>query len=131
MIIGIGTDIIEIERVEKAIVRTECFIDKLLTEAEKKCLLGTKKDKERVAANFAGKEAVSKALGTGFRGFSLLDVEILRDELGKPYVVFHNKALEYARKLGVKRTSISLSHCENYAVAMVILEGSDRDDSCN
>lgn len=122
MIVGIGTDIIEISRIQKAKERTHTFVDHVLTNEEKKLLTNSKRDVERLAAQFAAKEAVSKALGTGFRSFSMLDIEILRDKQGKPYVQFYGEAKACAEKLGVKTSHISLSHCKAYAVAMVILE---------
>ena len=86
MIIGIGTDIIEIERIEIAVKRTKGFINKLFTENEINIFESRGFKSEVIAGNFAAKEAVSKALGTGFRGFGVKDIEILRDELGKPVV---------------------------------------------
>ena len=86
MIIGIGTDIIEIDRIEKAINRNNGFLDKVFTAREIEMFKERNMRSEVIAGNFAAKEAVSKALGTGFRGFSLGDIEILRDQLGKPIV---------------------------------------------
>ena len=79
MIIGIGTDIIEIERIEIAVKRTKGFINKLFTENEINIFESRGFKSEVIAGNFAAKEAVSKALGTGFRGFGVKDIEILRD----------------------------------------------------
>ncbi len=72
---------------------------------------------ESIAGNFAGKEAVVKALGTGLRGFQWTDIEILRDELGKPVVYLHGGAKKVANDLGISQVMMSISHCKTYAVA--------------
>lgn len=87
--IGIGNDIIEISRIEKAIKKTN-FITKVFTENEIKLFEIKGSRAEFFAGRFAAKEAISKALGTGFREFSLTDIEVLNNELGKPYVTFKN-----------------------------------------
>lgn len=89
MIIGIGVDIIEIERVRQAIQNNKNFLSKLFTERELDYFINRNMNSEVIAGNFAAKEAVSKALGTGIRGFSFKDIEILRNELGKPEVILH------------------------------------------
>ena len=99
MIIGIGVDIIEIERVRQAIQNNKNFLSKLFTEKEIDYFISRKMNSEVIAGNFAAKEAVSKALGTGIRGFSFKDIEILRNELGKPEVILHNGAKLIGNKL--------------------------------
>lgn len=116
MIIGIGTDIVEISRIAKAI-ESEAFARKCFTEDE---LQNARP--ESLAANFAAKEAVAKALGTGFRGFSPIDIEILRDELGKPRAVLYNGAKAAADGLSVTALHISLTHSKEYAVAFAVAE---------
>ncbi|MFA6941393.1 MAG: holo-ACP synthase, partial [Clostridiaceae bacterium] len=83
MIKGIGTDIIEIKRIEKAI-ENESFIYKVFNENELKDINGNNLKANSLAGKFSAKEAVSKALGTGIRGFSFKDIEILKDNPGKP-----------------------------------------------
>ena len=120
MIIGIGTDIIEIDRVENAINKNNSFLEKVFTSKEIEMFKSRNMRSEVIAGNFAAKEAVSKALGTGFRGFSLTDMEILRDELGKP-IVFLNKDIE--KMINVEyRLNISISHNKTSAIAFAILE---------
>ena len=120
MIIGIGTDIIEIDRVENAINKNNSFLEKVFTSKEIEMFKSRNMRSEVIAGNFAAKEAVSKALGTGFRGFSLTDMEILRDELGKP-IVFLNKDIE--KMINVEyRLDISISHNKTSAIAFAILE---------
>ncbi len=115
--IGIGNDIIEINRIEKAIKKTN-FITKVFTENEIKLFEIKGNRAEFFAGRFAGKEAVSKALGTGFREFSLTDIEILNNELGKPYVTFKNSIESYNKKYFI---DISISHCKEYATAVAII----------
>ena len=121
MIIGIGTDIIEINRIEKVIMRTSSFIEKSFTnnEIEYFKLKGLKGNV--IAGNFAAKEAISKALGTGFRGFGLQDIEILRDELGKPVV---NLSHKINKLLDIKefKIHVSISHSNENAIAYAVLE---------
>ena len=121
MIIGIGTDIIEINRIEKVIMRTSSFLEKSFTynEIEYFKLKGFKGNV--IAGNFAAKEAISKALGTGFRGFGLKDIEVLRDKLGKPVVNLSCKIYEL---LEIKEFNIhvSISHSKENAIAYAVLE---------
>lgn len=118
MIIGVGTDLIEIERVQKACVK-EGFLRRCFTEKEQAIIA---KRSKSAAGNFAVKEAVSKVLGTGVRNFNLTDIEVLRDDLGKPYVVLHNGAKELAQKLGIKNIHVSISDTDDMAMAFAVGE---------
>ena len=120
MIIGIGTDIIEIDRIENAINKNNNFLEKVFTPKEIEMFRSRNMRSEVMAGNFAAKEAVSKALGTGFRGFSLTDIEVLRDELGKP-IVFLSKDIEDLINVDY-RLNISISHNKTSAMAFAILE---------
>ena len=121
MIVGIGNDIIEIERIEKAISK-EGFKNKVYTQKE---LENIKKRGDRVetyAGIFSAKEAISKAIGTGVREFSLTDLEILNDDLGKPYVVVSEKLDKIIKsKKEDYQIEISISHSKKYAIAMAII----------
>lgn len=117
MVKGIGVDIIEIDRIEKAMNKTDRFLTRLFTERERAYFMTKNMKAESVAGNFAAKEAVVKALGTGLRGFQWTDIEILRDELGKPVVYLHNGADQTAKDLGISQIMLSISHCKTYAVA--------------
>ena len=75
-----------------------------------------------MAARFAAKEATMKALGTGTRGVSWKDIEVLRRESGEPHIRLHGRAEERAQRLGVVEISLSLSHCQEYAVAFVVAQ---------
>ncbi|EOU1109428.1 holo-ACP synthase [Clostridium perfringens] len=127
MIIGIGVDIIEIERVRQAIRNNKNFLSKLFTEREIDYFISRNMNSEVIAGNFAAKEAVSKALGTGMRGFSFKDIEILRNELGKPEVILHNGANLIGNKLvennNSLRVHLSISHNNSSAIAYSVLEG--------
>jgi holo-[acyl-carrier protein] synthase len=116
----VGVDIIEIARVEKAVKRWgETFIRRLYTESE---LRLCRKRPSSLATRFAGKEAVMKALGTGARGVSWREIEILSEPSGKPLVNLYGKAQERASYLGLERIAISLSDSKDYAVAFVVGE---------
>lgn len=121
MIIGIGTDIIEIERIEIAVKRTKGFINKLFTENEINIFESRGFKSEVIAGNFAAKEAVSKALGTGFRGFGLKDIEILRDKLGKPVVNLNSNVYEILKRKDVN-IHLSISHNRTSAIAYAVME---------
>ena len=113
MIVGIGNDIIEIERIEKAISK-EGFKNKIYTQRENRT--------ETYAGTFSAKEAISKAIGTGVREFSLTDLEILNDDLGKPYVVVSEKLDKILKtKKEDYQIEISISHSRKYATAMAII----------
>lgn len=121
MIIGIGTDIIEIERIEKAIKNNKHFLDKLFTKKEIILFKSKSMRSEVVAGNFAAKEAISKALGTGVRGFSFKDIEVLRDELGKPVATISEKAENVIENKEYK-LNVSISHNNLSAIAFAVLE---------
>ncbi len=116
MIIGIGIDIVELNRIAELINRQPKFIERILTDNE--CALlyerSPKRQIEFVAGRFAAKEAYAKALGTGIGAHvSFQDIEIKNDENGKPYI-FSSSPNE--------RVHVSISHSEHYAVAQVIIE---------
>ena len=122
MIVGIGNDIIEIERIEKAISK-ESFKNKVYTQRELENIEKRGDRVETYAGIFSAKEAISKAIGTGVRKFSLTDLEILNDDLGKPYVVVSEKLDKIIKsKKEDYQIEISISHSKKYAtaVAMVI-----------
>lgn len=119
MIFGIGCDIVEIERISAMDKR---FLEKHFTQAERDLFMRKNNAPQTVAANFSAKEAFSKALGTGVRGFSLEDVEVLRDELGKPYINVYDGAKKLCEESGIKNIFVSLSHSKENAVAYVVLE---------
>ncbi len=121
MIAGIGTDIIEIARVEKA--ATPAFLKRVYTEREQAyCEARGAGKYASYGARWAGKEAVLKAFGTGLRRGSLLDIEILNDELGCPRVQLSGYFEQLAREMGISRIWLSLSHARDYATAQCVME---------
>lgn len=130
MIIGIGTDIVEIDRINKAIERTPNFINKLFTKKEIEYFISRKMRPEFIAGKFAAKESVAKALGTGFRKFGFRDIEIDKDELGKPLVLLSGEAKEIANKFGDYKLHLSISHGRENAIAYAILEV-EGNGNCN
>ncbi|MBS6646088.1 MAG: holo-ACP synthase [Clostridiaceae bacterium] len=121
MIFGIGTDLIEIERVEKACEK-DAFLKRTYTESECRQAKGKA---SMLAGNFAVKEAVAKSFGTGFRRFMPIDIEVLRDELGKPYVNLYRGAKELAEESGINRIHVSISNTQMHVVAFAVAERED------
>ena len=122
LIIGIGNDIIEISRIKQAIERSERFLKKVFDKVEIEYFESRNMKPEFIAGRFAAKEAIAKALGTGFRGFTFKDIVIERNELGKPRVILKGRAKEIAAEKGDYRFFISISHSEENAIAMAIME---------
>lgn len=119
MIVGIGVDSIEISRVVKAMEK-EHFLHRIFTERE---ISQLDIKKRRGASDFAGKEAVVKALGTGFTGIDAADIEILRDAGGAPYVVLQGTAKAYAEKMGITEWKISITNTKELVTAFVVALG--------
>jgi len=118
MIVGVGTDLIEIARVRKACEK-QAFLSRIYTREECRRFGG---DAARLAGNFAVKEAVAKALGTGFRSFWPGDIEVLRDDMGKPFVKLLGGAREKAGELGVGTIHVSITNTKEYASAFAVAE---------
>ncbi|MBI3851033.1 MAG: holo-ACP synthase [Verrucomicrobia bacterium] len=124
MILGTGIDIIEVERIRTSFEKFgERFVNRILHPAEIAYCLSHKNPAPFIAARFAAKEAISKAFGTGI-GASLgwHDMEICRKESGEPYVVLHGKGKELLEKRYARAVLVSLSHTQNYAAVVAILE---------
>ena len=122
MILGIGTDLFEVERMKKTIEKQPSFIDGIFTIGEINYCNQFKNKVERYAARYAAKEALLKALGTGWRdGITFLDIDIINDKLGKPEINLSGKAQEVANKLGVTAVHLSMSHTKELANAFVII----------
>ncbi len=116
-ILGIGIDLVEVGRIEKAMARHEEFVSRIFSIRERKRCEDCARPARRYAACFAAKEAASKALGTGVRGFTWQEVEVLSDEHGRPYLVLSGKAEELARSQGVIEMQVSISHTRDLAMA--------------
>jgi holo-[acyl-carrier protein] synthase len=124
MIIGIGSDILEVARFKRELeLEGEDLKNELFTATEIEYCDGKHYPARHYAARFAAKEAALKALATGKEvGISWRDVEIRNDKNGQPYVILSGKAMEIAHQLQASRILVSLSHTEEWAMANVILE---------
>jgi holo-[acyl-carrier protein] synthase len=124
MIFGIGTDIIEVKRIKKRLEDNDALRQKLYTETEQSyCESGKVVKYQSYAARFAAKEAFFKALGTGYRyGMAFHEIEVLNDELGKPYIKAHGKVKEYLESNKVNHIHLTISHVKKMANAFVVLE---------
>jgi holo-[acyl-carrier protein] synthase len=123
VIFGVGTDIIEVARMEKMVARGRQYLETIFTEKERDYCETRVRKSEHYAARYAAKEAFLKALGTGWRdGLAFSDIEIINDDLGKPQVFLHGEVKKFLDHHQIKRTSISISHIKEIAIAIVILE---------
>jgi holo-[acyl-carrier protein] synthase len=123
MILGIGCDLIEVERIRTAIEKGG-FVERVYTDAEKQFCTNKQglPKYESYAARFSAKEAFVKALGTGFRQGSFQDIEILDDSLGKPKINLYGNFAKLAKSMGVSKMHVTLSHVSAMAMAEVVLE---------
>ena len=119
-----GIDIIEIDRVAGVLERyPRRFLEKVFTDRERAYSKGRA---AQLAARFAAKEAVMKALGTGIRGVPWKSVEITRRPGSAPEVRLHGNAAQIAKRLNIARIAVSISHSRNYAVVSVVIEARER-----
>ena len=125
MVLGLGTDLIETNRVQESISRHgERFLERIFTAGEIEYCLRKKNSAESFAARFAAKEAGAKALGTGIsRGVSWKEFEVRREASGRPTLHLSGRARELAEAMGVKRMQVSLTHSREFAMAVVVAEG--------
>lgn len=126
MILGVGVDIVEVERIDQSIARHgEHFLNRIFTQNEIAYCAKMRAPGPHYAARFAAKEAVSKAFGTGIGAqLSFLEIEVCHGESGAPLIVLHGPAAEFAEERGVRKIHVSLSHTAKSAVAQVVIEGS-------
>lgn len=126
MAAGIGVDMLEIARMERAIKRRPSFLKRVFTDEERVYCDSCARPAEHYAARFAAREAVLKALGTGFsEGIGFKDVSVTNDEWGKPIAVLSGRAAEVAAERGVQEVALSLSHTRDVAVANAVLVTED------
>jgi holo-[acyl-carrier protein] synthase len=125
VIIGMGVDVAEVERIRRAIERHgEVFLRRIFTAKEREYCERFKNKFERYAGRFAVKEAAMKALGTGWsRGVRWVDIEVARQKGGRPTLVLAGEAQKIADRLGVKHMALSITHTAAQAFAQVIFEG--------
>lgn len=124
MIIGIGLDLVETARVRQALEKQgDRFLDRVFTPAEVAYCRSTADPAMHLAARFAAKEACAKALGTGLgAGAAWADIEVVRDERGKPGIVLTGNAARSAEDLEVSSIFLSITHTDTHAAAVVVLE---------
>lgn len=116
--ISVGVDIIEISRIAATVERFgDRFLKRIYTDGEIAYCRGRA---PQLAARFAAKEAVMKALGTGTRGVGWQEVEVTRERTGEPGIQLHGRAAARAEKLGIDRLALSISHSREYAIASVV-----------
>jgi len=121
MAAGIGVDMLEIARMERVIKRRPSFLKRVFTDEERAYCDSFARPAEHYAARFAAREAVLKALGTGFsQGIGVKDVSVINDESGRPLAVLTGRAKEVARERGVQEIALSLSHTQEVAVANAV-----------
>lgn len=122
-IVGLGTDLARIERFRKFAVAGNRTLERVFTAQEQNYALKKRDPAPHLAARFAAKEAFVKALGCGLRdGLSWQQIEVVRDELGCPSLVFNGRAREKMAERGAVKAHLSYSHDGDYAVATVVLE---------
>jgi len=124
VITGTGIDVIEIGRIQRSMDRFGGrFLDRVFLAGEKAYCLRKRNAAESFAARFAAKEAAAKALGTGISfGVNWLEIEVVREPSGRPSLRFYGRAAEIAKRQGVVRSNLSLTHTAELAVANVVLE---------
>lgn len=125
MILGIGTDIVSVKRLQTNLGKYgDRFAQRILAEREFDQYQRSARAANFLAKRFAAKEAMAKAIGTGFRdGISLGHIAVTNDELGKPQIVCTGHALEAIARMGVTACHLSISDEQDYAIAFVTLEG--------
>ncbi len=123
MIYGIGTDLIEVGRVKKQLLKENGFKQKIFSSNEISYCESKAKPAEHFAARFAAKEAFFKALGTGWRfGMKFNEIEIINNELGKPEIILAGVAKDFSSEKKISNIHLSISHLKEIANAIVILE---------
>lgn len=121
MIRGLGIDLMDVSRIEGALNQHPRFMERVYSPAEQRAIM--ERGAETAAGYFAAKEAVAKALGTGFRGFSMKDISIENDEWGCPAAHLSAGALERFLALGGERVLVSITHVGGQAAAVAVIEG--------
>jgi holo-[acyl-carrier protein] synthase len=122
-VVGVGVDLVEVDRMRRTVARTPGFVDRVFTAGERDWCRRVPDPAERFAARFAAKEAVLKALGVGLGACRLCDIEVVRGGDGAPSVALHGRAAELARERGATGWHLSLTHTRTMAEAVVIATG--------
>ncbi len=125
-VVGIGTDLVEVERMRDILNRRPRFVDRVFTSGERRYCEAAVDPSERFAVRFAAKEAVLKALGVGLGGADFADIEVVRTESGQPELKIMGRAAALAEEQGIFRWLITMSHSQTMAQAFVVALGDDR-----
>lgn len=120
MIRGLGVDLMDVERIKRALERHPRFLARVYSPVEQAAI--ARRGAETAAGYFAAKEAVAKALGTGFRGFTTRDISIEPDALGRPAAHLSGGALDRLHALGAQSVLISITHTGGFAAAVAVIE---------
>ena len=123
MILGVGVDVVDLERFGAVLARQPSIVDRLFTTGERAYAELGQDPVERYAARFAAKEATLKALGVGIGTVGWHDIEVVRSESGRPSVLLRGAAAERARQVGISRVDVALTHSDLVAEAVVIAQG--------
>ena len=120
MIVGLGTDVVDLDRFRVALARTPTLVERVFTEGERAYAMRKRDPAERLAARFAVKEATMKALGVGLGAFRFHDVEVVKARSGEPSLRLSGRAAELAAERGVREWKVSISHSALVALAVVV-----------
>lgn len=122
-VVGLGTDLVDLDRFRSVLARTPSIVDRLFTPGEQAYASRRRDPTEPLGARFAAKEAVLKAMGLGLGGASFRDIEVVRAESGEPSVLLHGGAADEARARGIATWMLSLSHTHHVAQAVALAVG--------
>ena len=120
VVIGLGTDLVDLDRFRRVLARTPGIVDRVFTEGERVYALARHDPTERFGVRFAAKEAAMKALGVGLGQVIMRDIEVVRAPSGAPGLVLHGSAATLAAERGIGRWMVSLSHTDHLAQAVVV-----------
>jgi len=129
--VGTGIDIIEIDRIKRVLYRHQGFVDRFFDPEEAAYYRRRNMNISSIAGGFAAKEAVVKAMGTGFTVFGWKDIVICRDDKGRPAVGLRGSARTLCSAAGIEEILVSISHSRDYAIAQAIALGGVRHEGCN
>ena len=121
-LIGIGVDLVEVDRMRRTLARTPTLVERLFTDAERAYCERRRAPTESFAARFAAKEAVMKALGVGLGAVGWHEVEVVRAESGRPSLALTGRAADLAAELGVVRWHLTMTHTSRVAEAIAVAE---------
>jgi len=120
VVVGLGVDLVDVDRIRRAVDRTPSFADRVFTPAEQAWCTTANDPAERYAVRWAAKEAVLKSMGAGLGAAAFTDIEVVRAESGEPSIVLHGAARALAAEQGIGRFLVSLTHTATLAQATVL-----------